>query len=157
MCRTVVHLTSFVLNAEWNLNLIWKLPRNLCLQSFVGLLFGNYKIEIISGILRTYHIDFRMMVCFKLSLFLVICTTLLENPASANTVTFMSATGKWKEETTVISISLSLDLSDWFKEKVSDAEKCGPRIGIFIGNTSAQKGGGERFNQLTKSGNVFSL
>ena len=73
------------------------------MQSFVGFLFGNYKIEIISGILRTYHIDFRMMVCFKLSLFLVICTKLLENPVSANTVTFVSATGKWKEWTTVIS------------------------------------------------------
>ena len=78
-----------------------------------------------------------MMVCFKLLLFLVICTTLLENPASANTITFMSATGKWKEWTTVISISLSLDLSDWFKENVSDAEKCGPRIGIFIKTTSS--------------------
>ena len=141
MCQTVVHLSSFVLNAEWNLNLIWKLPRNLCLQSFVGCLFGNYKIEIISGILRTYHIDFRMMVCFKLSLFLVICTTLLENPVSANTVTFVSATGKWKEWTTVISFLLSLDLSDLFKGEVSDAEKCGPRVGILLKQPLLSSGG----------------
>ena len=73
-----------------------------------------------------------MMVCFKFSLFLVICTTLLENPASANTVTFVSATGKWKEWTTVISFLLSLDLSDLFKGEVSDAEKCGPRVGILL-------------------------